>query len=757
MTTDQTHILFPMFPHGEECALWLSRDGVEAIDHLFQKISAWQEFRPFICTDSKRIAQLARKAGLPVAEVRWEEPDPPLLPRGTAVALAALQQSGTGPKAVPVLVWDFWNPRLDRELLTSAVSALRDSGMSWLASVVVPEDHPCQMDAYLSLVDLGIVYLPEADIDAPLPDSFTASRRFSQGWSPDVLDREALFQCLNTGLSEEFVPVDMPVPEGLVPWRREGTGHARRLFRNTDPEAPHVDGFDVAWAELAARSCAGAVEISMRLSSRAGSCVFHVFPFTGEGIASPGDPAGKVPGRADASVSRVFPSEGVSGFIVFLFQEGYSGEYDLREPFEPDSAPWEVDGKGHRYLKREKQRVVGRQQFPEIYTPGSLFVLALDENGQWAGQGDSPPYYFPENAGRRIGSIVGMLAHNLAAGKVKSPVSSSDGVLELPVPPERKGVCVPLMEQEKAMPYAALSRIRFAIGQWEAAGDCEGRYLSTLCRNGLIVKNRMGDLSALGQNPFGPPCPVAVGADPMSWVCHPQTGNCAVAVADRVEVLEGPYGQEGAVRWSLPSADYVCYVGSALLCLDRRPESRLDSYDAESGALLKTAVPPMAATGMFAISPERAALTLADDHGGLFVGLVGEDLEIEALMPVPDRVARYCLKGFQLCAGEGIYLLASKLRSRQDLYRLDPGTGAFDLVGRLAMSETRAASMCLWPGGFLFGCEAGVTVTDKFLRPVQWLELGTTITFIGWDASGGTALAFSCMDNTGYRLQIKGL
>lgn len=255
--------IIPIFL-GDNGTLWNSSAGKELmVKALRAALDACEIERLLVISDNSHVAALANSYGIEsyVVDISKDFNRPRLLPRGSYVAMQYSREElrldfGT------VVILGFRNPLVTGRLIDAAIRRFQAHKAPGLMSVRKPTDHPCQLNTYHKIEDVGFIHMFEDGYRAAsLLRNLVAHSAITFGRlsGENTLNRELLSQgCLkltkpfhfnwkdrgiqagngrmcyvrsNTRSGTAYVPTKNPYHRDGPIWIHDSENTARILFR----------------------------------------------------------------------------------------------------------------------------------------------------------------------------------------------------------------------------------------------------------------------------------------------------------------------------------------------------------------------------------------------------------------------------------------------------------------------------------------------------------------------------------------------
>lgn len=362
------------------------------VDQLRQWIDAVRKAEGFgliyVATCDVEIAGLAERLGAVALVSVAADTRSKLLPKGAGVGLK--QMVGES-----VLVIDPCKDALSPEELERAVCEFEQSGAKALISVGKLRDNPCQLEAYYSLVDTGLVHCFECsekhlerlgleldpatvNVTGLFPFDWSeqgvaadqAGKLFVRSFQDDRHVEYRKFYGCGEVLEDLWVYEDQQHARLIAPVRQEksfsaapgGYALAGKSVLQEGLQARIYRGPGISWAVVFEPWCLCSAVV--------------VLPILKEGSGQPRELC------LDQANAAYFDCPGeVSGFVYWLMSEiGDEAGYDLRLDFPGEGILWESDLRGRRKNLETGQPITGRQCFPDVFGPdGALAIVRLGE------------------------------------------------------------------------------------------------------------------------------------------------------------------------------------------------------------------------------------------------------------------------------------------------------------------------------------------------------------------------------------------
>lgn len=419
--------IIPIFLKNND-QIWRTPEGKELMLKSFMAPLESNELeRLIVFTNTNSVIQLAKSLGIDsyLIDIDTEDNESELLPPGSHVSVKYLQET-INLDFEELIILSFRNPLITSALIDKAIKKYKISEVPALISVKKSIDHPCQLNAYYKIVDIGLIHIFEPD-EAVAPYLQTLDNHISTKHqtnhhsenltsllsSPDLrLTKSFYFDWKSRGIQEKgdsgiycricddldvkYISIDQVYNNTFKKisfpfWIYESHNMARVLLQLDTPEKLYSqvngvennlylagsaipDDFNHA-AALLFKNINNSSECFLALNSNDStlhSCQLKVLPV---GLSGPVEEKIVEIGLDDFSkpIPLQFEGKDVCGFIYWLLKPAQDDSYDLMEPFPPDERLW--TGSIPKINVKTGREIMGRQDFPDVFEPEESFFL----------------------------------------------------------------------------------------------------------------------------------------------------------------------------------------------------------------------------------------------------------------------------------------------------------------------------------------------------------------------------------------------
>ncbi|CAB1064570.1 hypothetical protein D1BOALGB6SA_9366 [Olavius sp. associated proteobacterium Delta 1] len=467
--------IIPVFLQSSD-QFWRTPDGHELILKAFRSVlNARQIENLMVFTNDNLIINLAKSLGIDSTMIKdFESQDSELLPAGTFSSLTYLREI-LSINLDSLMILGFRNPLLTPELIDEASAKFKHSKAPALISVKTSIDHPCQLNAYYKIADIGLIHLfdENADISPYLkllsshtsikssfnqrnqpPDRrgtiqrlgdcklrnlrFRLTKPFHFDWdSRDINDkgRSGLYFRTYDDYHIKYIPIeenpDRTSPEISPSFWIYDTGNTARVLFDLDSCPSHKEQIktDPNFIMIGAAFSDSTMSAAMLKDPTTNK---HSISFNSESLShdsyflrampiglSPSIRNGVVEIELD-EISELIPfdfqEKNACGIIYFLLQMAHNDTYDLQEPFIPNKRLWCKDNGSGKIVNAETgKEILGRQDFPDVFEPdGTLFIMKKDLIPSFDKEvlnGNADSFIMEENASIQIKSELDLLKY----------------------------------------------------------------------------------------------------------------------------------------------------------------------------------------------------------------------------------------------------------------------------------------------------------------------------------------------------------
>lgn len=157
--------VIPIFLQSND-QLWRTPEGNELILKTFRSVlNARQIENLMVFTNDDFVASMAKSLGIDANMIEdIESQESELLPIGTSSSLSYLHEV-LNIDFDSLMILGFRNPLLTPELIDQASAKFKHSKAPALISVKTSIDHPCQLNAYYKIADIGFIHLFDNEKD----------------------------------------------------------------------------------------------------------------------------------------------------------------------------------------------------------------------------------------------------------------------------------------------------------------------------------------------------------------------------------------------------------------------------------------------------------------------------------------------------------------------------------------------------------------------------------------------------------------
>lgn len=420
--------IIPIFFEGDQ-KFWLEAEG-KAL--LLKSVTAAARAREieklFIFSSDKSVIELSQSFTKDpyLINIRADTERSELLPPGTYSSLEYLQKTIKA-GFEDFIILGFRNPLITPDLIDEAINKFKISIVPALISVKKSIDHPCQLNAYYRIVDVGFIHFFDEDqamdpcmetlhkyfqprhfVNQPdhpsLSDlGYKITKPFHFDWGArGVKEKNAsLLYCLRVDDTSDirYIPVDQNPNDALNTitfplWVYDGPAKARIImqFRGHDnlyTKRSRVDkNFDLAGAQISDESGHTSslllrdikdnrYVLAFNLDDNASCpCVLRALPVGPSDASDEGIREVEINDFSEP-ISFQHEDRNVCGIIYSLLKVAEDGTYDLCEPFPPDQRLW--TGSAQKINVKTGKEIMGRQDFPDVLEPeGTFFIMKKD-------------------------------------------------------------------------------------------------------------------------------------------------------------------------------------------------------------------------------------------------------------------------------------------------------------------------------------------------------------------------------------------
>ena len=417
--------IIPIFFEGDQ-EFWRRREGESLLLKSVAAAANAREIKKLIIfSDDNLMLDLLKSLNIDsyIVDIEADTEKSELLPVGTYASVIYLRER-LKIDFENLMVLNFRNPLLTPDVIDEAINKFKRSKIPVLISVKKSIDHPCQLNAYYQIADVGFIHIFDDDeatgrcvrcLDKHLsirhtvnqcnPDNQRLNLRckvtkpFYFDWKARGVQKNGvsgIYIRKYDGLNIKYIPIDR-IPGNTfnkIPfpfWIYDGPGQARILLRFRDEEKLYrdVSEVDKDFQLAGAAFCDDCNRISSLLfkNLRGGKylLVLHSEDLPSHSYMLRAVPVGSS-GRAEKGIIELglddfsgpislhFEDQALYGIIYSLFKVAEDDTYDLCEPFPPHERLW--TGSMQKINVRTGKEIMGRQDFPDVFEPeGTFFIM----------------------------------------------------------------------------------------------------------------------------------------------------------------------------------------------------------------------------------------------------------------------------------------------------------------------------------------------------------------------------------------------
>ncbi len=152
--------IIPIFLQSND-QLWRTPEGNELILKTFRSVlNARQIENLMVFTNDDLVISMPKSLGIDANMIEdIESQESELLPTGTSSSLSYLREVLKINFNSLMMILGFRNPLLTPELIDEVSAKFKHSKASALISLKTSIDHPCQLNAYYKIADIGFIHL----------------------------------------------------------------------------------------------------------------------------------------------------------------------------------------------------------------------------------------------------------------------------------------------------------------------------------------------------------------------------------------------------------------------------------------------------------------------------------------------------------------------------------------------------------------------------------------------------------------------
>ncbi len=419
--------IIPIFLQNNE-TLWHSSEGQSLLRKFLQAVlDARLPREVIVSTNDASVLALAKSVGIDSCLIKTDPPDgsSPLLPPGTDSSLQFLDRTGKI-NSENCLVLNFRNPNITSCLIDKAIERFKHSHAPAMMSIKKTIDHPCQLNAYYKISDVGIIHFIDDDA-SPAPylqalwhdiqhhdnessrqqkmlgffhnqrlDNLRLTKPFVFDWESRGVDKKhgtGIYHRVYDGVRISYHPLEKiaDLPEKTVGplWLYDGQRTARVLFQIEDCDKLSAEAKKISqeFRLAGATFSHNPISLLMYRNTRKGNCLLFLVsdrPTTNHSILRIVPTYKSGPDQSQAleyeiddlstPISFEFKEGDVCGILYLLLQMSQEGSYDFMEPFPADEKLW--TNSIHKVNVKTGKKISGRQDFPDVFEPdGALCIL----------------------------------------------------------------------------------------------------------------------------------------------------------------------------------------------------------------------------------------------------------------------------------------------------------------------------------------------------------------------------------------------
>lgn len=396
--------------HETGHVLWNAEESTGVISNFFAMASTLGLPVHMVSTDA-HLVEKAQSMGLDGHLLPACQADDLEFPPGTREAVELVRGM---PSACDdnLVILDPVNPLLQKETILNAIAEHETHSCPVLASVGTVRDHPCQFNRYMKLTDVIVYFALDAGDDGQ-----GVSKPFSTDWEYAGVTADGLYSRVPGLFDSHFTHPDSADP---VLWEKRGE---RARVVAGDSSKVHAWGAEDVPVKPILKSVGGQrYELSWEsVEESTDSYSLWMVPFSGNKL---GYEEAQFFGSGNSSTSSYLEplKPGQVGWIGILSREVFGGHYDYSEPLDFPNASWKVVGSRLRINRENGQRILGRQDFPDVFEM-DLSIVVVSPGVEIAPMGSYPvvePFLLSDEERIRIRSSFDLLrlkAKELSRGK----------------------------------------------------------------------------------------------------------------------------------------------------------------------------------------------------------------------------------------------------------------------------------------------------------------------------------------------------
>ncbi|MBW1741777.1 MAG: hypothetical protein JRJ42_11755 [Deltaproteobacteria bacterium] len=430
--------IIPVFFEGDR-ELWCGAEGKALMLKSINSTTNVREIKKIIIfTNDNSIINLAESLGIDsyLIEIDTEAETSELLPLGSCSSVRYVKEA-LKIDFENLMILSFKNPLITSDLIDEAINKFKVSKTPALISVKKPIDHPCQLNAYYRILDLGFIHIfDEGELICsyiPAIDSkhYRLTKPFYFDWKArGIQEKNVSGMYIRTyeDLSIKYIPVEQVSDdtfEILFPlWIYESPNKARILFQFGDISSPLTEegqgwgghspvtpfqqekknstsertlyravskvdkDFQLAGAAFSDNfnyiSCFlfkdfQGSEYLLALNSEnfsSHSFVLRILPIRESVLAEEGTIEVEIDDISKPILFQ-YKHKDICGIVYSLLNVAQDDTYDLCEPFPPDERLW--TGSMQKINVETGKEIMGRQDFPDVFEPeGTFFIMRKD-------------------------------------------------------------------------------------------------------------------------------------------------------------------------------------------------------------------------------------------------------------------------------------------------------------------------------------------------------------------------------------------
>jgi len=415
--------IIPIFFEGNR-EFWRRHEGESLLLKSVAAAANAREIKKLIIfSDDDLILDLAKSLNIDsyIADIEADIEKSELLPVGTYASVRYLRER-LKIDFENLMVLNFRNPLLTPDVIDEAIDKFKRSKIPVLISVKKSIDHPCQLNAYYQIADVGFIHIFDDDEAIPpylqilndhFPMKHTPNQRFNLLYKvtrPFYFDWEArgvqqkgkpgMYIRTYEGLSIKYIPVDQisndTFDEILRPlWIYDSPDKARILiqFNNHEKLYSEVSRVDKN-LRLAGSAFSDNLNHISSLLFKDIKVAKYFFTFNPEDFSSSHSHVLRaLPVRSSGPLEEgiieietddfsepipfQYEDKDICGIVYSLLKIAEDDTYDLCEPFPPDERLWA--GSMQKINVRTGKEIMGRQDFPDVFEPeGTFFIMRKD-------------------------------------------------------------------------------------------------------------------------------------------------------------------------------------------------------------------------------------------------------------------------------------------------------------------------------------------------------------------------------------------